>query len=66
MGFEPLRIIAEGRMTVHDGRLHVGNVPLSDLVDNLPCTYVTAGHFDYGEVRIVVELVNSVAPEVAA
>ena len=66
MGFEPLRIIAEGRMTVHDGRLHVGEVALSELVDNLPCRYVAPANFDYGKARITVELLDPAAEEVQA
>jgi hypothetical protein len=58
MGFEPLRVTAEGRMTVHDGRLHVGEVALSALVDSLPCKYRGPADFDYGKARITVELMD--------
>jgi hypothetical protein len=64
MGFEPLRVIAEGRVTIVDSRVHVGGVALSELIDNLPCRYVSPAHFDYGEARITVELIAPVlAPE---
>ena len=58
MGFEPLRIIAEGRMETIDSRVHIGGVALGELVDHLPCKYKTPAHFDYGQVRITVELID--------
>jgi hypothetical protein len=56
MGFQPLRIIAEGQMSIVDCRVHVGGVALSELVDHLPGRYVAPAKADYGPVRITVEV----------
>jgi hypothetical protein len=56
MGFQPLRIIAEGQMTIIDSRVHVGGVALSELLDNLPGKYVAPAEVNYGDARITVEL----------
>lgn len=54
-----LRIIAEGRMTTVDSRLHVGGVALSDLLDHLPSRYVAPAKADYGHARITVDVLES-------
>ena len=71
MEYEPLRIIAEGRMTIVDQRLHVGGVALSELIDHLPGRYVAPAKTDYGQVRVTVDILPPqsgvlVIPEVSA
>ena len=69
----PLKITAEGRMTIEDARLHVGGVALSDILDNLPGRYIGPAKTDYGHARITLEVQSPVKaeatlalPEVAA
>jgi hypothetical protein len=67
MGVEPLRIIAEGEMTVVDARVHVGGVALADLLDHLPAKYIGPAKATYGQARVTVDLRPALgAEEVAA
>jgi hypothetical protein len=50
-----VRVIVEGRATIRDDRMLVGDATLRDLIEAFPGKYVAPGVLDFGRFRVTLE-----------